>query len=81
MTTIAHIETTDENIAAACKLLNARPIDDGRYVYRADETGTDWAVDESDLVQVLAYAEDGKLTNEPYSRWCADTSAQELEGE
>jgi len=82
MGTTKTIETTPENIALASRLLGARRLADGRYAYRADETGTDWAVSEGDLVQILAFAEGTqRLDNAPYSAWCEATTAQELRSE
>lgn len=46
MGTTTTIETTPENIALACRLLGARRLEDGRYAYRADETGTKTKTDD-----------------------------------
>lgn len=72
---------TAENIARAAQLLGATKIvgtDEWRY--RADETGTDWAVETKDLVRLLDYVEPSARTvnNDAYSQWCDATTAREL---
>lgn len=76
------MKTRQDQIDLASKLLNARPLRDGRYAYRADETGTDWVVDEDDLIRVLSHIDHGDtvLSSRAYNDWCEDTTAEELVG-
>lgn len=64
-------------VAAAVAHLGAVSVRDG-YVYRAEESGSWWLVDEADMAEAGAAILGG--AGDWYSLWCASSTAEEVSG-
>lgn len=63
-------------LARAAAHLSAVRIGRAKWAYYADETRCWYAVTSDDLRSLCAYLDDE--TSGGYSRWCADTTAEEI---
>lgn len=69
----------DDAVEAGARALGAYSRDEeATWIYRADETGTDWQVSRRDLATLGAALLDGRDMSEVYSIWCAGSSATEI---
>lgn len=66
-----------EAVRAGAEALDAELTDDGRYRYYADETSTDYLVDDDAVAELGAALLSGHSMSEAYSIWSSGTDAEE----
>lgn len=65
---------------AGADALDAVSMGGGMYAHYADETSAWYLVDADDMVTLGAALLDGRDLSDVYSRWCAETGSEEVDG-
>lgn len=67
-----------EAVKAAVEALGAEHVEGETWRYHADETASDWLVEEDDLVDLGGGLMAGHTLKSLYSHWCAEHEAKEI---
>lgn len=72
--------TKTEKISEAARHIGATRLRDGAWAYYADETSRWYVVSDDDLMLLrdIMHDDDPDVSRDPYSHWCASTSAEEM---
>lgn len=71
-------ERAAERLARAAKSIGAQDIGDGNWAHEDDATSRWHVVTAGDLAKLCDYLDDEQTSRDAYSRWCADTTSEQM---